>query len=425
MNLEHYQSLDKDELKRRVAQAKKRFGKRLLILGHYYQQDDVIEFADHQGDSYALAKAGAQNRDAQFIVFCGVHFMAETSAILASRVGEALASPPVGQASRLSTSANRRDACSTEAPQLQRVFMPDPDAGCPLADMADIEQVEDAWEELQRQESRSQKPEQIIPITYINSSAELKAFCGKNGGIVCTSSNAGKAFDWALSTPHPDPLPQGERGLYPPPSTGGARGGWPKKIFFFPDEHLGRNTANAKGFKREDMVVWDPYNIPSPNTPSPLAGEGGGEGDISRAKVILWKGHCHVHTYFTVENIKAAREKYPGCKIAVHPECTEDVVKASDANGSTSFLKKYVEEAPAGSTVIIGTEINMVSRLAKQNPDKKIVPLARSLCPNMFKTSLADLCYTIENLPNVNEIMVPKYIIDDAKIALERMLSLA
>jgi quinolinate synthase len=214
----------------------------------------------------------------------------------------------------------------------------------------------------------------------------------------------------------------------------GGKGGF--KIFFFPDEHLGRNTANAKGFKREDMVVWDPYNPPTPpllkggiseSPPLEKGGEGGFETpspDLAHAKVILWKGHCHVHTYFTVENIKAAREKYPGCLIAVHPECTEDVVKASDANGSTSFLKKYAEHAPEGSTVIIGTEINMVSRLAKQNPDKRILPLARSLCPNMFKTSLADLCYTLENLPNVNEITVPKYIIDDAKIALERMLSL-
>jgi len=387
MLLEHYQSLNKEELKSRIADAKKRLGKRLLILGHYYQQDDVIEFADHQGDSYALAKAGAENKDAEFIVFCGVRFMAESSVILA-RLG-------------------------------QRIFMPDPDAGCPLADMADIEQVEDAWGELKKQEARSQKPEQIIPITYINSSAQLKAFCGKNGGIVCTSSNAGKAFDWALNPPTPPSL-KGGASQFPPLEKGG-KGGF--KIFFFPDEHLGRNTANAKGFKREEMVVWDPYNIPSPSR-----GEGRGEGDnlkaLGSAKIILWKGHCHVHTYFNIEHVKSSREKYPGCRIAVHPECTEDVVKASDANGSTSFLKKYAEEAPAGSTIVIGTEINMVARLARQNPDKKIVPLARSLCPNMFKTSIADLCYTLENLPNVNEIIVPKFIADAAKIALEKMLSL-
>jgi quinolinate synthase len=248
--------------------------------------------------------------------------------------------------------------------------------------MADIEQVENAWKALKSSED-------IVPVTYINSSAELKAFCGKHGGIVCTSSNAGKAFDWALK----------QKG----------------KIFFFPDEHLGRNTANAKGFKRNEIAVWDPYAAPSP-----LVGEGQGEG----AKVILWKGYCHVHTYFMVEHVKHAREKYPGCKVVVHPECPEEVVGAADANGSTSFLKKYAEDAKAGSTVVIGTEINLVNRLARQNPDKKIVPLARSLCPNMFKTSLADLCYVLENLPQVNEVTVPAYIIDDAKVALERMLTL-
>jgi len=364
MDLNFYQSLDKDELKRRVADVKKRLGKRLLILGHYYQQDEVIEFADHQGDSLALAKAGAADREAEFIVFCGVHFMAESSVVLA-RKG-------------------------------QRVFMPDPDAGCPLADMADIEQVEDAWNALvEKPEVRSQKSE-IIPITYINSSAELKAFCGKKGGVVCASSNAGKAFDWALST------------------VGQASRLSSQKLFFFPDEHLGRNTANEKGFKRNEIVVWDPLEPNGAVDPKSLA----------EAMIILWKGHCHVHTYFTPEHVKHAREKYPGCKVIVHPECTEDVVKASDANGSTSFLKKYAEEAPAGSTVVIGTEINMVNRLAGQNPDKKIVPLARSLCPNMFKTSIADLCYTLEGLPDINEVEVPDYIAQDAKIALERMLTL-
>lgn len=357
MNLQEYQSLGSDELKRRVMEVKGRYGKRLLILGHYYQQDEVIEFADRQGDSFALAKAGAANKDAEFIVFCGVHFMAESSVILA-RKG-------------------------------QRVFMPDPDAGCPLADMADIEQVEDAWKALVKEsEARNQKSENIIPVTYINSSAELKAFCGKHGGIVCTSSNAGNAFDWAMK----------QKG----------------KVFFFPDEHLGRNTANAKGFGRADMVVWDPLEADGSIKPKELA----------KAKVILWKGYCHVHTYFTAEHVKQAQERYPGCKVVVHPECPEDVVKAADANGSTSFLKKYAEEAKPGSTVVIGTEINLVNRLARENPDKKIVPLARSLCPNMFKTSLADLCYVLENIPNVNEVTVPAYIIDDAKLALERMLAL-
>ena len=353
MNLQEYQSLGKDELKARISDVKKRYGKRLLILGHFYQQDEVIEFADHQGDSLTLARAGAENKDAEYIVFCGVHFMAESSCILA-RKG-------------------------------QHVFMPDPTAGCPLADMADIEQVETAWKAL----SRSHKSEDIIPVTYINSSAELKAFCGKNGGVVCTSSNAGKAFDWALKQK--------------------------QKIFFFPDENLGRNTADARGFKNGDMVVWDP-----------LKTDGGVDSkSLAQAKVILWMGDCHVHTYFKLEHVKNARQKYPGCKIIVHPECTRNVVKEADAAGSTSFLKKYAEDAPPGSTVVVGTEINLVNRLSRQNPDKKIVPLARSLCPNMFKTSLSDLCYTLEGLPNINEVRVPDYIIKDAKIALQRMLELA
>ncbi len=361
MNLGYYQSLEKDELRKRIAVTKERHGKNLLILGHYYQQDDVIEFADCQGDSFALAKAGAENKDAQIIVFCGVHFMAESSVILA-REG-------------------------------QRVYMPDVDAKCPLADMADIEQVEEAWATLIKISDVMGESSKIIPITYINSSAELKAFCGKNDGLVCTSSNAGKAFDWALS----------------------GASSTDRKIFFFPDEHLGRNTANAKGFSKEDAVVWDPK---MPN--------GGIETKALRnARVILWKGFCHVHTHFTVGHVRAARKKYPGCIIIVHPECTEDVVNESDANGSTSFLKKFVEDAKPGSTIVVGTEINLVMRLARQNADKKVLPLARSLCPNMFKTSLADLCYTLEELPEANRITVPQSIIKDARLALERMLTLA
>lgn len=353
MNLGHYQSLSNDELKRRVSEAKKRYGRKLVVLGHYYQQDEVIEFSDYQGDSYALAKAGAENKDADIIVFCGVLFMAEASVILARRG--------------------------------QKVFMPDTTAGCPLADTADINQVEQAWMVIEGVGIA----ENVIPVTYMNSSAALKAFCGKREGAVCTSSNAKNAYDWVLSQN--------------------------KKIFFFPDEHLGRNTANAKGFKKDDVVLWDPLK----------PGGGISPHDLKEAKVILWKGFCHVHTFFTADHVKQARERYPDCLIVVHPECTEGVVNISDANGSTSFIKKYVEDAKPGATIVIGTEINMVNRLAWQNPDKKIVPLARSLCPNMFKTSLSELCYTLEELPGVNEISVPKFIADEARIALERMLALA
>ncbi|MFH1874540.1 MAG: quinolinate synthase NadA [Pseudomonadota bacterium] len=352
MNLEYYQELDPAELKKRIQQTRDKLRKKLFILAHYYQSDEMVDFSDAQGDSFALASQGAQNKEAQYIVFCGVRFMAEASATLA-RKG-------------------------------QRVFMPDTDAGCPLADCADIDQVEQAWQALQE----VGVAQDVIPITYMNSSSELKAFCGKNGGLVCTSSNAPKAFDWALKQK--------------------------PKIFFFPDEHLGRNTANAKNIAKSETVVWDP-----------LKEQGGlSRNDLQSAKVILWKGFCHVHTFFNLEHIKQMREKYPGCKIAVHPECPQEVVQAADGNGSTAYLKKFVEEDNSGKTLVIGTEINMVARLTKDNPNKKVVPLARSLCPNMFKTSLADLAYVLENLPNVNEVTVPSYIKDDAKLALERMLTL-
>lgn len=344
-----YRNLDDTELSRRVAVAKARFGKELCILGHYYQRDDIVRFADHQGDSFTLAKAGSKT-DAKWIVFCGVHFMAEASVMLAK--------------------------------SHQRVFLPDMDAGCPLSDMASIDQVEDAWNVLEKFEIAGE----FLPITYMNSSALLKAFCGQRGGAVCTSSSAGRAFAWAFD----------QR----------------KKIFFFPDENLGRNTAHAYGISPEDVVLWDPY-----------AGSGGlGRDALMRARVIVWKGHCHVHTYFTVQQIQDARVKYPGCRVVVHPECVPDVVAAADGNGSTAYLKEFAEGAPLGSTVIIGTEINLVARLAREMPGKMIIPLARSLCPNMFKVSLADLCWTLDSLGEVNEVLVPDDIARNARIALERML---
>jgi len=344
--------MDEKELKKRIADIRARYKNRLLILAHCYQQDEIVECADFVGDSYALAMQASKNRDAELIVFCGVKFMAEAAAILAGN--------------------NRK------------VFMPDLDAGCPLADCADIDQVEAAWNTLKKLDISKD----VVPITYMNSSAELKAFCGKNGGIVCTSSNAKAAMNWSLSQK--------------------------QKLFFFPDENLGRNTARAGNINVSDIVLWDP-----------LKNHGGcGEKDLANARVILWKGFCHVHTFFTVDHIKSAREKYPECLIAVHPECNEDVVMLSDANGSTSFLKKYVEDAPSGKTIIIGTEINMAHRLGKENPDKNVLPLARSLCPNMFKTSISDLCYVLDNFPVDNEISVPQYIADDARLALERMLNI-
>lgn len=342
-----YRSLVLDEVRSRIRAHKERMGKELLILGHYYQRDEVIEFADFQGDSFNLAQYGAAS-SAGHIVFCGVRFMAESSSILA-RPG-------------------------------QRVYLPALDAGCPLADMADISQVETAWRMLEDEGIA----ERFLPVVYMNSSAEVKAFCGERGGTVCTSSSAAKAFDWVA--------------------------GQNKRVFFIPDRNLGINTALAKGFRKEEIAVWDPFK------PNQSAARG--------AKVLIWDGHCHVHTFFTTREVELARAQYPGCVIAVHPECEPDVVALSDKNGSTAFLKKCADEAPAGSTVVIGTEINFVSRIARENPGKRIVPLARSLCPNMFRTSAADLLWVLDELGRVNEIRVADDVAVGARASLDRMLSL-
>ncbi len=346
--LDIYREMNDDELRGRVAEVKARLGKRLTILGHYYQQDSVIAFADHEGDSFELSRFAA-NAESEFIVFCGVRFMAEAARILAR-------------------------------PQ-QRVFLPDLEAGCPLADMADIERVETAWKAIADKND-------IVPIAYMNSDAEVKAFCGEKGGLICTSSSASKAFSWARS--------QG------------------KRIFFLPDENLGRNTACSMGLPGESIRTWDPL---APSYAKQAEG-------MKTASLIVWKGHCHVHTAFTPEQVKEMRSQYPGCTIAVHPECSPEVVRLSDHSGSTSLLKRLAEEAAPGSTVVIGTEINFVNRLAARFPEKRILPLARSLCPNMFRTSLADLALTLEHLGEVNEIQVRPQILEPARVALERMLTL-
>lgn len=348
---DNYRYLDAAELKHRISAAKKKLGKDITILGHYYQRDEIVKFADHEGDSFELSRFGA-GTEATHIVFCGVKFMAEAARILAK--------------------------------DNQRVYLPNMDAGCPLADMADIEQVEAAWKALERAGATND----LVPIAYMNSSAELKAFCGSHGGTVCTSSSAAKAFAWAR--------------------------GHGKRVFFFPDENLGMNTAIAQGIKLEDIAAWDPKA-------SDLDNQARAAKDAS---VIIWKGFCHVHTFFNAGHIAEARKKYPDCKIVVHPECVPEVVAISDANGSTSFIKKYAEAAPKDSTIIIGTEINFVTRLARHNPSKTILPLARSLCPNMFRTSLADLCWTLEKLGSANEVFVPTDTAKYAKIALDKMLAL-
>ena len=332
---------------------KDHLGKELLILTHHYQRKEIVALGDYQGDSFGLSQKAAEDKDARFIVFCGVHFMAESAEILSQ--------------------------------SHQTVQIPKIEAGCWMADMADNDVVVKAWAEL----TSIAGPETITPIVYMNSDAELKAFCGVRGGTVCTSSNAPDAFRWAF----------GQR----------------EKVFFFPDQHLGRNTSNQMGINPNEMIVWNPKKPLGGNTPE----------DIKRAKVILWDGYCLVHTRFQVEHVRKIREEFPEAKIVVHPECTQEVVALADAVGSTSFIVKYVKQAPPNTTIVIGTEINLIDRLALENPDKKIFELHYSLCPNMFKINLKNLLWTLENIGKVNVINVPENIKVDARAALDRMLYLA
>lgn len=344
-----------------IRDAKERLGDRMVILAHHYQRPEIVALGDHRGDSFELSRI-ASEQTAEFIVFCGVHFMAESARILAK-------------------------------PE-QRVFHPNLNAGCPMADMADTGDVERVFGELNEVLGDASG---VVPMTYMNSNAGVKAFCGRNGGTVCTSSNAEKAFRWAF-----------ERG---------------ERIFFIPDEHLGRNTANTLGLDRDRVVVWDwskPYG-------------GLDKATIKAAQVYLWKGYCHVHTWYTPQHIAEARERYPGCQVVVHPECHEDVVALADGVGSTSYLVNYVKDAPPGSTIVIGTEINLTARLAVENPGKTVVELSRSLCPNMFRINLRKLEETISHLstpgPNgevgqLGEIIIPKALVRDARLALDRMLQI-
>lgn len=327
-------------------------GSRLLILAHHYQRKEIVDLGDYRGDSFALSKKASENTAAEYIVFCGVHFMAESAAILAR--------------------------------PNQTVQIPDIEAGCWMADMIDIEQIEMAWESL----TEITGPDAIMPIVYVNSDAGIKAFCGRHGGTTCTSSNAGKALKWGFKS-H-------------------------EKILFLPDQHLGRNTGNEMGISSAEMIVWDPDKPLGGNTPE----------KIHKAKLILWEGHCLVHTRFQTNQIRAVRQAHPKAKIVVHPECTQAVVALADAVGSTSFIVKYVEDAPPGAMIVIGTEINLIDRLAQEHPDKKVTALSRSLCPNMFKINPTNLLYTLENIGQVNIVTVPDNLKADARLALERMLTL-
>ena len=354
---DRYLDLADEEMSDRITSARRELGSRLLILGHHYQRDEVIKFADCTGDSFKLARQAAERRDADYIVFCGVHFMAESADVLS-------------------------------APH-QRVILPDLAAGCSMADMAAPEQLEVCWDELSALGGRN-----IVPVTYINSAASIKSFCGEHGGVVCTSSNAVPTLRWAW-----------ERG---------------EKILFLPDQHLGRNTAYGMGVPLDQMVVWDPD----------LAYGGVSPDQLRDARIILWKGHCSVHTRFTASQVEALREREPDVRVIVHPECTWDVVQAADDSGSTEYIIKKVTESPVGSKWAIGTEQHLVNRLASLlEPGRSVRTLDSigCLCSTMFRVSPNHLLWVLESLADgtvQNQITVPNHEKKWTRIALDRMLEI-
>jgi quinolinate synthase len=357
--LEDYFGVSDAELTERITSARRELGSRLVILGHHYQRDDVIRHADFTGDSFKLAKLGASRPETEFIVFCGVHFMAESADIL--------------------------------KPGNQKVILPDLGAGCSMADMASAEQVEDAWEQLQALGILDSSS--VMPITYMNSTAAIKAFCGRNNGVVCTSSNAVPLFEKSLKEAD--------------------------KLFFFPDQHLGRNTGVKFGIPLEEMVVWDPFKELGGNT----------EEQLRQARLILWKGHCSVHGRFKPWHVDQVRADVPGIKVLVHPECIYEVVEKADLNGSTEFIIKTLEMAGAGSKWAIGTEVNLVNRLIERFPDKHIQLLAPDLCmcATMYRIAPQNLAWALESLVAghvVNQITVPEETARWARIALDRMLAI-
>ena len=357
--IENFLVMSDEEIDERIKEAKKILGPRVVILGHHYQREDVVKHADLKGDSYQLSVLASQT-DADYIVFCGVHFMAESADIL-------------GKSS-------------------QTVILPDMGAGCSMADMATIEQVEDAWEQMQ-EIGVIGEDKKVAPITYMNSSAAIKAFCGSNEGAVCTSSNATELFDVYLQNYD--------------------------KLFFFPDQHLGRNTGVKFGIPLDKMVVWDPKQELGGNT----------EEELHDAKLILWRGHCSVHGRFKDWHVDKIREEVPGVNVLVHPECIYEVVQKSDYNGSTSYIIKTVENARSGSKWAVGTEVNLVNRVRRHFPDKEIHLLAPDLCmcATMYRISPQSLAWSMENLVNgeiVNEIRVDGKTKELSMIALERMISM-
>ncbi len=357
-SLENYLALPDHSMDGRIAAARERLGSTTVLLGHHYQRDEVIRFADYTGDSYKLSRIAAET-DAKYIVFCGVHFMAESADVL-----------------------GRED---------QQVILPDLNAGCSMADMAEISQVEACWESLERMGLT----DGLIPVTYINSTAAIKAFCGERGGLVCTSSSARAAMEWAF-----------------------ARG---RRVLFLPDQHLGRNTGYAMGIPLDEMIVWDPWALRGGQT----------QDRLEAGRVILWKGHCAVHQRFLPLHVDQVRAKYPGIQVIVHPECRWEVCQKADALGSTERLIAIVEQAPAGSTFAIGTEIHLVNRLARRfAPEgKRVITLDDTgcLCTTMYRISPQHLAWALENLVEgrvVNRIAVRKSVKHWARVALERMLEI-
>ena len=364
--LESYRKLDDATLASRIDEVRKRLGSRVLILGHNYQQDAVIAHADLRGDSYQLSKSAAERTDCEAIVFCGVHFMAETADILVNR--------PERMAGRNGSRVN--------------VVLPDTAAGCSMADMAAIEQVEDAWADL----GEIIDTDDITPVTYINSAASLKAFCGRHGGIVCTSSNARAVLEWAFART--------------------------KRVLFFPDQHLGRNTANSMGVPLEQMCVWNPHD--------PRLG-GNDSTTLEKSRVILWQGHCSVHAMFRPEHVATMRENISDVKVLVHPECALEVVEKSDLAGSTSYIINQIQTAAPGTSWAIGTELHLVRRLEQEHPEQTIRFLSPTvcMCATMYRIDLAHLCWSLEHLESGNPVNVIRVDQDTAHwsvVALERML---
>jgi quinolinate synthase len=358
-DLENYLRYPDEGLDGRIAALRAELGPRVLVLAHHYQRQEVVRFADFRGDSLQLSRRGMEHPEAEFIVFCGVHFMAESADLLRA--------------------------------EHQQVILPDLNAGCSMADMAEYPQVRDCWEQLQE----LGLAEQFMPITYMNSTAAIKAFCGQNGGLVCTSSNAPAAFRWGFAKR--------------------------PKVFFLPDQHLGRNTGVKLGLNLEEMVVWNPRLALGGNTPEALRA----------ARVLLWKGHCSVHQRFLPEQVDRWRAAEPGIKILVHPECSHEVVRKADLTGSTDFIIRQVSQAAPGTRWAIGTELHLVHRLAEEYPTQIISPLDNDGCPvcsTMFRISPQHLAWVLDNLTQgqvVNRIVVKDQVKHWARVALERMLELS